>query len=62
MFDSPIEACPVCGQMVVLDQTQVECAREHHCSGETECPLQKFFTGLDFSAILAKDSLLEKGY
>ena len=29
---------------------------------QTECPLQKYFTGLDFSAVLAKDSLREKGY
>ena len=62
MFDSPIEACPVCGEIVVLDQTQVECAREHRCAGNVECPLRKFFTGLDFSAILAKDDLREKGY
>ena len=61
MFDSPIAACPVCGQIVVLDQTQRECAREHHCSSKTACPLQSFFTGLDFSAVLAKDSLREKG-
>ncbi|NJD33438.1 MAG: hypothetical protein FIA96_01105 [Betaproteobacteria bacterium] len=62
MFDSPIEPCPVCGQMVLLDQTQVECAREHDCSIEAPCPLRKFFTGLDFSAALAKDRLREKGY
>lgn len=62
MFDSPIEPCPVCGQMVVLDQTQHECACEHDCPSETPCPLQKFFTGLDFSAALAKDKLSEKGY
>ena len=62
MFDSPIEACPVCGQIVVLDQTQRECASEHHCSRKIECPLRQFFTGLDFSALLPKDSLREKGY
>jgi len=62
MFDSPIETCPVCGQTVILDQTRVECAREHHCDSKTECPLQRFFTGLDFSTALAKDSLREKGY
>ena len=62
MFDSPIEACPVCGQMVVLDQTQRECAREHQCNTDVECPLRKYFTGLDFSTVLAKDSLREKGY
>ncbi len=62
MFDSPIEPCLVCGQMVVLDQTQVECAREHHCGSETACPLRKFFTGLDFSAVLAKEGLRDTGY
>ena len=62
MFDSPIEACPVCGQIVILDQTRDECAREHHCESKAGCPLQKFFTGLDFSAALAKDGLREKGY
>lgn len=46
----------------VLDQTQVECARKHDCDSKTECPLQRFFTGLDFSAAMAKDSLREKGY
>ena len=62
MFDSPIEPCPVCGEMVLLDQTQVECAREHHCSSELPCPLRRFFTGLDFSAILAKEGLRQAGY
>ena len=62
MFDSPIEACPACGQMVVLDQTHRECAREHQCNTDVECPLRKYFTGLDFSTVLAKDSLREKGY
>ena len=62
MFDSPIEACPVCGQIVVLDQTQRECAREHQCDSKTECPLRKYFTGLDFSTVLSKASLREKGY
>ncbi len=62
MFDSPIESCPVCGQIVALDQTQRECAREHHCDSGTECPLRECFTGLDFRTALAKESLREKGY
>ncbi|MDP2134840.1 MAG: hypothetical protein Q8J99_14665 [Sulfuritalea sp.] len=62
MFDSPIEPCPVCGQMVLLDQTQVECAREHGCRSETPCPLQKFFTGIDFSVALSKEVLRKQGY
>ncbi|MDA8256959.1 MAG: hypothetical protein M0Z99_15250 [Betaproteobacteria bacterium] len=62
MFDSPIAPCPICGEMVLLDQTQFECAREHHCRSETPCPLNKLFTGLDFSAALTKESLREQGY
>ncbi|MDP1609989.1 MAG: hypothetical protein Q8M11_02950 [Sulfuritalea sp.] len=62
MFDSPIEPCPVCGEMVLLDQTQVECAREHACPNDTRCPLQTFFTGIDFSVALSKEALREHGY
>lgn len=62
MFDSPIEPCPVCGQMVLLDQTQCECAREHDCGPDTLCPLQKYFTGIDFSVAQPKENLRDKGY
>jgi len=62
MFDSPIEPCPVCGEMVLLDQTRTECAREHNCPIDTICPLQKYFTGLDFHAPLSKEALRERGY
>lgn len=48
MFDSPIELCQVCGEWVLTDQTQTECAREHGCTIE-RCPLERCFTGLDFS-------------
>lgn len=62
MFDSPFDLCPVCGQMVLLDQTQVECAREHSCATDTECPLKKYFTGIDFSVEQSKEKLRDKGY
>ena len=61
MFDSPIEYCPVCGQMVILDQTRIECAREHACKSDTECPLQKYFTGIDFSVAQSKQLLRDRG-
>jgi len=48
MFDSPFEFCPVCGAYVLLDQTQRQCAREHRCEGEPKCPLEKYFTGIEF--------------
>lgn len=48
MFDSPLEVCRICGEWVLLDQTHKECAREHHCTVE-RCPLERYFTGVDFS-------------
>jgi hypothetical protein len=48
MFDSPFELCPVCRAYVLLDQTQRQCAREHGCAGEPKCPLEKYFTGIEF--------------
>jgi hypothetical protein len=50
MFDSPIDFCPVCKEMVLLDQTRRECASEHRCRGTVTCPLQRFFSGYDFSS------------
>ena len=48
MFDSPVAPCRVCGQMVLLDQTQRECAVDHRC-GNIQCPLAEIFSGIDFS-------------
>lgn len=50
MFDSPIDYCPVCNEMVLLDQTHRECASEHHCSSAVACPLKPCFSGYDFSS------------
>lgn len=47
MFDSPFVFCPRCGEMVLLDQTRRECAREHGCDQEP-CPLAAWFGGIDF--------------
>lgn len=60
MFDSPFEHCPVCGQMVVLDQTQSECAAGHTCAPGTKCPLQQYFTGVDADPFPAKENLREQ--
>lgn len=43
MFDSPVGRCEVAQRMVLLDQTQQECAHEHHCSPDTDCPLDGCF-------------------
>lgn len=44
LIDSPFEVCPVCDEYVLLDQTQRQCAQEHHCEN-IKCPLQRFFVG-----------------
>lgn len=49
-IDSPIARCEAIGEIVLLDETQAECAREHHCPPARECPLAGCFTtvsGLD---------------
>ncbi|AUM01010.1 hypothetical protein C3497_12635 [Zoogloeaceae bacteirum Par-f-2] len=43
-FDSPIAPCTTVHEMVLLDETQQECAHEHHCPPERECPLAGCFT------------------
>lgn len=48
MFDSPFEYCPRCREVVLLDQTRRECAAEHRCP-DCECPLARFFTGIEFT-------------
>ncbi len=62
MFDSPFAPCPVCGQAVLLDQTQAECALEHRCADQAACPLQDCFTGIDFSVKQPKERFRDKGY
>lgn len=43
-FDSPVGRCAVVREMVLLDETQQECAREHGCDSNRACPLQRYFT------------------
>ena len=49
MFDSPFSFCALCQEVVLLDQTQRECAAEHKCRGDESCPLRRCFSGYDFS-------------
>jgi len=48
MFEPPMDHCPVCGEYVLLVQTQAECACRHKCSPNTPCPLRKSFATTDF--------------
>ncbi|MDO9598803.1 MAG: hypothetical protein Q7J47_13880 [Azoarcus sp.] len=58
-FDSPIGRCEAVKEMVLLDETQQECAHEHDCPPGRECPLDGCFTPVsgvceEHVALLAK--------
>lgn len=42
-FDVHFAPCPAVGEMVITDQTQAECAREHECPAGRKCPLDGDF-------------------
>lgn len=42
-FDSPVGRCEIVREMVLLDQTQADCAREHACRRTRKCPLRAHF-------------------
>ena len=42
-FDSPIAPCEAVHEMVLTDETQAECAREHECPPGRVCPLCGWF-------------------
>jgi hypothetical protein len=43
-FDSPIARCEAVRQLVLTDETQAECAREHDCPPGFKCPLCGYFS------------------
>lgn len=43
-FDSPFGRCEAVRELVLLDETQQECACEHGCAADTDCPLKGWFT------------------
>ncbi|HRP22946.1 hypothetical protein [Thauera sp.] len=45
-LDAPIARCEAAHTMVLLDETQVECACEHGCPPGRNCPLQGCFAKL----------------
>lgn len=42
-IDSPIGRCEKVREMVLLDETQGECAYEHGCPPGRDCPLEGCF-------------------
>lgn len=43
-FDSPVGRCEAVRELVLLDETQQECACEHGCPPGFDCPLKNIFT------------------
>lgn len=43
-IDAPIARCEAMRTMVLTDETQAECAREHDCPPGQVCPLCGWFT------------------
>lgn len=56
-FDSPIARCEAVRQMVLTDETQAQCAREHDCPAGFACPLCGYFT--ETSGIAEEASVAE---
>lgn len=48
-FDSPVGRCEAVRELVLLDETQRECAGEHGCAPGFDCPLQGCFA--EFSGV-----------
>lgn len=42
-FDSPVARCELIHELVLTDETQAECAREHQCPAGRICPLCAYF-------------------
>lgn len=40
MFNPPMDHCPVCKQLVALNQTRAECSSREGCGSSVECPLK----------------------
>ena len=56
-IDSPISRCEAVREMVLTDQTQAECAREHECPPGRHCPLDGCFaeiSGVTEAAVVAE--------
>ncbi len=43
-IDSPIARCEAVREMVLTDETQRQCAAEHDCPADRQCPLAGYFT------------------
>lgn len=58
IFDAPIARCEIVHEMVLTDETQAECAREHECPAGRLCPLDSYFTETSGIAEIASPTAL----
>ena len=58
-IDSPIARCDAVREMVLTDETQAQCAREHGCPPGRVCPLCGYF--VEPAAAEAKPDPATKG-
>lgn len=60
VFDAPIARCEAVREMVLTDETQIECAREHECPPGRDCPLDGCFATQSGVSEAASDTLLHR--
>jgi hypothetical protein len=58
IIDSPIGRCEAVHEMVLLDETQQECACEHGCPAGFDCPLAGYFA--EVSGLSEEDAEMMK--
>ncbi|HQU88143.1 MAG TPA: hypothetical protein PK620_06365 [Denitromonas sp.] len=59
-IDSPIGRCEKVREMVLLDETQGECACEHGCPPGQDCPLEGHFAQVSGMSDATAESIAAK--
>lgn len=60
-YDTLICPCPIIGDWVRIDQSQVECSREHRCADDQVCPIGNEFLAAETNEVPKKHSRLIGG-
>jgi hypothetical protein len=60
-IDSPIGRCEKVREMVLLDETQRECAHEHGCPPGLDCPLEECFARVSGMSEDSAEKLAKRG-
>lgn len=62
LFDSPIARCEAVREMVLTDETQAQCAREHDCPPGFKCPLCGYFKEADEIDLAGETTMPARGH